>query len=217
LPRTREREAPRRSAALEAHPQANARSVLARGAVRWALSTSSHAQNAARPVGCDAVPYGRPLGCSPAAAPEIAYPCPSHRKTFRLEQRPLQRCIAAISAETSRRRDDAVARHIAGPAGAHDVADGPRRTRPSRRRRDVAVRGHTARRNAPHGGEHPSPERGHGRTHVTCRSHCNLHGCHWNRSSSSGSRSRLGRARRGPPPSEQEPYPDADLRPAGTD
>src|SRR5262245_15222968 len=100
------------------------------------------------------MPVPRLLTENKALSIEIAYPRARHDHAFGLEQRALHPLAAAVSAEASAGGDDPVTGYTGRPAAFHDVADGPRRARRARRRRDVAVRRDAPGRNAADRGEH---------------------------------------------------------------
>jgi hypothetical protein len=70
---------------------------------------------------------------------EIADAGPADRHSFGSEESPLELEIPAKSTELSGGSDHPMARHVALAAVAHNVADGARRSRSSRRFSDVAV------------------------------------------------------------------------------
>ena len=94
------------------------------------------------------------LSWAPQRPVEVTNPRSRNDHSLGREKRTLQELAAAVAAQTPTSGDDAVARHVAAAALAHDVADGPRGAWTSSERRHVAVRGNAARRNAPDGGEH---------------------------------------------------------------
>jgi hypothetical protein len=66
-------------------------------------------------------------------------PIAADRQALGRQKRALERFAAAVAAEASAGRDDAVARYVGTPAASHDVADGARGARPARTRCDFAV------------------------------------------------------------------------------
>jgi hypothetical protein len=77
---------------------------------------------------------------------------------FGTQQFALQLEIAAEAAEGPARADDAMARRAWVAAFTEDAADGPMGARRSGQRRDVAIGGDPARRNAPDRGQHAAAE-----------------------------------------------------------
>ena len=64
---------------------------------------------------------------------EVLNTAAADANTFRRQQRPLERLVAAIAAKTTAGSNHSMARHVGPCAAAHDVADGPCRPgRPDR-------------------------------------------------------------------------------------
>ena len=79
-------------------------------------------------------------------------------EAFGAEQLALDLEVAAVAAERAGGADDPVAGNTRIAAFAHGRPDRPRRARRPRQRRDIAVRRHAPRRNAPYRSQHTSPK-----------------------------------------------------------
>src|SRR5688500_10199295 len=106
-----------------------------------------------------------PRGACPAPGGEFLYAIAGDEDPFGAQQLALELKVAAEAAQTSAGRDHPMTWYRLRSAFPHDVPDRARRSRAARRRGDVAVGGHPARRDAPDDGEDFRAERTRDRHH----------------------------------------------------
>ena len=87
----------------------------------------------------------------PPCGAKVPYRRAADLQPLGTEQGPLQLQVAAEASQLAGRRNNAMAGDVAPPAVPHDVANRARCAWPSRRGRDVAIRGDTADGDAPDG------------------------------------------------------------------
>jgi hypothetical protein len=102
------------------------------------------------------------LTAGEADAGEVLYSAAADANAFRDQQRPLERFVTAVAAQSPAGRDHAMAGYIGPAAPPHDITHGARGARATSQCRDIPVGRHAANRDSPHDRQYANFEFRHG-------------------------------------------------------